>query len=41
MPTQLFLAPTASGKTDATIQLARQTAVSGHDVRICVVTCKN
>ena len=33
---QLFLAPAASGKTDATIQLARQTAVSGHEIRICV-----
>lgn len=38
MPTQLLLAPAASGKTDATIQLARQTAVSGHEVRICVPT---
>lgn len=38
MPKQLFLAPAASGKTDATIQLARQTAVSGHEVRICVPT---
>lgn len=38
MPKQLLFAPAASGKTDATIQLARQTAVSGHEVRICVPT---
>ena len=36
MPKQLLLAPAASGKTNATIQLAQQTAVSGHEVRICV-----
>ena len=35
---QLFLAPAASGKTDATIQLARETSVSVHEVRICVPT---
>ena len=38
MPKQLFLAPAASGKTDATIQLARETSVSVHEVRICVPT---
>jgi len=39
MPKQLILAPAASGKTDATIQLARQTTVSGlTEVRICVPT---